>query len=179
MVFSRQQGISYIEIMLVVTILSVTAAVTVPNFSANDGRKLDVAVADIAEAIRFTRIEAMRNGISHGIIVDAGNETVKVYSLPAATPVYDVFHPVDKKLYTLNFTTDAAAAGVDLQSYSFYYGSTGGSQAVIEFNRFGNPKYSSAGTDYMLNGPATITLAYSGQTRIISVAPMTGRVTMQ
>jgi hypothetical protein len=47
------------------------------------------------------------------------------------------------------------------------------------FNKAGNPKSSVLGTDYMLNGMATITLSFAGQTKVISIAPMTGRVSVQ
>jgi type II secretory pathway pseudopilin PulG len=177
--YRLQHGITYIEIMITLTLLAIIAGVALPNLANNDSRKLDVAAAEVAQAIRFTRLEAMRTTSSKGIVFDAINETVKVYSLPGLIPVYDVYHPVDKKPYALNFKTDTAISRVDLQSYSIYYAGSGINQPYIGFNASGNPKYGFFGLDYMLSSTATITLAYAGKTRVISVAPMTGRVTVQ
>jgi len=174
----RQQGISLIEITAVVAILAIIAGVALPDLgSGSDGRKLDLAAKEVAEAIRFARAEAIRTSMDHGVIFDENNETVKVYSLPAGTPKYDVYHPIDKKLYSLDLNTAPLTAGVDLLSYSIDFGSGPGS-GYLGFNSNGNPKFSFFGTDYMLKS-AAITLSNAGQTRIINVSPMTGRVTVQ
>ena len=183
----NQQGLSFIELMIALLVLAIIAAVALPGLSSNDYAKLDVAASEVAEAIRFARLESIRTASPYGVNVDDGNDRVRVYSLvykeifsfPIWTPTYDVYHPVDKKLYTLNLKTDIKTSGVDLQSYSILYTDSGTNQAYLGFNSNGNPKKSVGNTDYLLDGTATITLAYSGQTRIISVAPITGRVTVQ
>jgi type II secretory pathway pseudopilin PulG len=194
----KQQGITYIEIMAVVTILSIVAIVAMPNLASNDHRKLDLAAEEVAQAIRFARVESMRltrprpeskciDG-QHGVKFDSNNNIIKVYLLKCSgfspllfrTPTFDdVYHPVDKKHYILNLKTDNTTAGVELQSYSIYFGSSGTNSQILGFNGDGNPKFSKWSADTMLNGTATITLSYLGQTRVISVAPMTGRVTVQ
>ncbi len=175
----KQLGITYIEIMAVVTILSIVAIVAMPNLASNDHRKLDLAAAEVAQAIRFARIESMRTHIPYGVIVNKTNNDVKVYRLLSGTGTFDVYHPVDKKKYILNLKTDAVTAGVDLLDYSINYQGIYGSRPSLGFNEYGNPKYYQSGGDHMLNASATITLSYSGETRIISISPMTGRVAVQ
>ena len=176
--FKYQQGTSYIEIMTVVFILGLIAGVAIPNLASNDHRKLDIAAEEIVQAIRFARIEAIRTSIPHGMIFNTGSDNAKVYRILSVIPIYDVYHPVSKKIYTLNLKTDAATEDVELQSYGIYYGGSGTNNPYLGFNAYGNPKYSFFGTDFMLDS-ATITLSYAGHTRVISVAPMTGRVTVQ
>ena len=173
-----QQGISYIEIISVVVILGILAAVTIPNLSSVDPKKLDLAAEEVAQAIRFARVEAIRTGISYGVSFSSNSDTVKVYRRLSSTATYDVYHPVDKKLYILNLATDSATAGVDFLRYGIYYGGSSINVAYLDFSTDGIPKDSSLGRDYML-GSATITLSYAGQTRVIKVVPMTGRVTVQ
>ncbi len=182
----HQQGITYIEIMIVVVILGIIAAVAMPNLSSTDHKKLDIAAAKIAEVIRFSRAESIRTAIPHGVILDKDSDTFKVYWLDSIKILitlwikkYDVYHPLDKKIYTLDLKTDKQVAGVDLLSYSIHYGSLPINHDYIGFNSDGNPKTSVSSTDYMLNGTATITIAYAGKTRVISISPMTGRVTVQ
>jgi Tfp pilus assembly protein FimT len=175
----NQLGISYIEIMIVVVILGIIAVVAIPNLSSNDYKKLDIAAQEVMQAIRFARIESIRTAVPHGVIVSKWSDNAKVYRLLSGTVTYDVYHSVDKKIYTLNLRTDTATEGVDLLNYSIYYQGTFGKRPYIGFNENGNPKLYESGSDHMLNGSATITLSYAGQTRVISVAPMTGRVTVQ
>lgn len=173
-----QQGITYIEVISVVVILSILAAVAISNLSSVNHNKLDLAAEEVAQAIRFARLEAIRTGLPYGIYFSSVSDTVKVYRLLSGTATYDIYHPVDKKLYTLNLKTDRATAGVNFQSYGIYFGGSAINQAYLGFSTDGNPKYSFFGTDYMLDS-ATVILSYAGQTRVIKVAPMTGRVTVQ
>lgn len=175
---SKQKGISYIELMIVVVILGIVAAAAMPNFASTNDQKLDNAANEVASALRFAQSEAVRTKISYGINIDTTNERLRVYSLPATTPIYDIYHPVDKKLYDLQLKTDAYIGGVDVVSASFVFGGSGSSSTNLDFSADGIPKYTSAGTDYMLT-TGTLTLAYQGQQRIVSIAPMTGRVTIQ
>lgn len=178
--------------VIVVIILGIVAAAAMPNLSSTDPKKLDNAANEVAAAIRFARAEAIRtkatcgfnrteedrNKIPCGINTDATNDRLRVYSLPAATPTYDIYHPIDKKLYDIQLKTDAFVGGVDLVSASFVFASAPSSSTNLDFSADGTPKVTSAGTDYMLTS-GTITLSYRGQQRVISIAPMTGQVTVK
>lgn len=174
-----QRGVSLIELVAVITILGIVAAVVIPNLESTNPYRLDTAANELAEAIRFARAESIRTGIPHGMMFSMTNDDAKIYSLPAGTPVYDVYHPVDKKLYSLHEKISSITTGVELQSYSIRYQGVLFNQQYLGFNSYGNPKFNYFGTDRMLEGSAVITLAYAGQTRTVSVSPMTGRVTVQ
>lgn len=173
----KQRGFSFVELMMVVIILGIVAVAAMPNFSSTNEKKLDNAANEVASALRFAQSEAIRTKISHGIDIDTTNDRIRVYRLPATTPVYDVYHPVDKKLYDLQLKTDAYISGVDVIGVSFVFGAYT-STANLDFSADGFPKYTSSGTDSMLT-TGTLTLSYQGQQRILSIAPMTGRVTIQ
>lgn len=164
--------------VIVVIILGIIATVAIPNLSSTDPTKLDNAANEISAAIQFAQAEAIRTKIPRGISIDATNERIRVYSLPAATPTFDIYHPIDKKLYDIQLKTDAFIGGVDLVSASFAFTGAANSSTNLDFSAEGIPKVTSAGADYMLTS-GTITLSYRGQQRIISIAPMTGRVTVQ
>ena len=172
----RQNGFTYLEIVIVVIILGIVAAAAMPNFSSSDPTKLDIATAEISEAIDFARTEAIRTKVTRGISIDTALDEIKVYSKPATTPVYDVYHPIDKKLYDILLKSMNQTKGVDVASATFTY-SNGVSNSLLDFNSNGIPKYTST-TDYMLTSGA-ITLSFKGQLRKIIIAPMTGRVTVQ
>jgi prepilin-type N-terminal cleavage/methylation domain-containing protein len=169
----RQTGFTYIEIVIVVIILGIVAAAALPTLSS-DQTKLDIATEEITEAVDFARSEAIRTKITHGISIDTANDRIRVYSLPASTVVYDVYHPIDKKLYDIQLKSNNQTASVDLVSATFTF-SNGVSQSLVDFNSDGMPKSTST-TDFMLTS-GTITLSYKGQLSKVIVTPMTGRVT--
>jgi prepilin-type N-terminal cleavage/methylation domain-containing protein len=175
----NQQGFSLLEMSIVVLILSIIAAIAMPNLASTDPVKLDIAAKTVATAIEFAQAESIRTKIPHGIFTDATNELISVYSLPGSSPVYNIYHPVDKKLYTIQLKTDAFVAGVNLVSANFAFVGPFSSPNNLDFNTEGYPKYSVPfGNDYMLTS-GTITLSYQGRQRIVSIASSTGRVTIQ
>jgi len=174
----NQQGFTLLEIIIVVLILSIIATITLPNLASTDSMKLDTAAKEVAEAIRFARAESIRTKIPCGIFADATNERIRVYSMPSFSPTYNIYHPVDKKLYDIQLKTDAFIAGVDLVSASFIFVGGFSNPTYLGFNTEGYPKYTNFFTDYML-ASGTMILSYQGQQRIISIAPVTGRVIIQ
>ncbi len=174
----NNQGYTLLEITLVVAILGIVAVGVIPGLSSGSSIKLDLAAEEVAEAARFARAEAIRSGTPHGINTDTASDRVRVYSLPSLVPSYDVRHPIDKKLYDIQFTSDPRMKGVDLVSASFDFEGAPSSSTDLDFSSDGFPKYTSAGTDYMLIS-ATITLSYGNDQRVISIASMTGRVSIQ
>jgi prepilin-type N-terminal cleavage/methylation domain-containing protein len=173
-----QYGLSYIEMVIVVIILGIVAAAAMPDLSSTNGTKLDNASNEITSAISFAQSEAIRTKISYGVSIDVANDRIRVYRLPSSTAVYDVYHPIDKKLYDLQLKTDAYSQGVDLISTSFVFGGSYSSATNLDFSTDGIPKYTSGGTDYMLT-TGSLTLSYQSQQRVIKIAPMTGRVTIE
>ena len=100
------KGYTLLEMMIVVGILAIAAAVAVPSITSSDHHKLDAAGALVADTIRFAREEARRTGIVHGVKVDLANARIDVFRLdeipdPNVT-IFDVRNPISKQLYTVD-----------------------------------------------------------------------------
>jgi prepilin-type N-terminal cleavage/methylation domain-containing protein len=178
----RQRGFTLLELMIVVFILSVTAAVAIPNLSTTDPYKLDKASSELADAIRFARAEAIRIGEPIGVWYFSSTSSFAlyrvVYVLGLPVPVYDIRHPVDKKLYSLDYSANGNQAPVKLNSVTLHYGGDTTNREYISFDKHGTPRYLSGSTYQMLD-TASIVLGYAGQTRTVNVSPMVGRVSAQ
>ncbi|MEE8342929.1 MAG: prepilin-type N-terminal cleavage/methylation domain-containing protein, partial [Gammaproteobacteria bacterium] len=167
-----KKGYTLVEILVVISILGVVALVAIPDFSSNT-EKLELATAEVVQAIRFARSEAMRTGEPHGVVVNVPGDRVRVGrspNPPPAPPIYDVRHPVDKKLYDLQFQSDRRLGGVDISAAVFNY--QGGSLIPgVLFSSAGVPYVPDpfSGTALMLID-GTITLSYGKESRVIEVA---------
>jgi len=173
----RQTGFTLLETLLVTLILSMAAAAMVNGLSS-DYSKLDNAAEEFATAIRFARAEAIRTNASVGFEVNTTSNQLRVYNLVGTTPTYTVYHPIDKQLYTILLDGNTNTKGVDLVSAQFSFAGGFSSASLLDFNSNGAPKITNSGKDYMLTS-ASLILSYKGQQRTLSVAAMTGRVTIQ
>lgn len=104
------KGYTLLEMMIVVAILTIAAAIAVPAVTTPDHSKLDLAATRVADALRYAREEARRTGLAHGIFVDTANNKIQLFWLDEAPDpdvnVFDVRDPVSKQLYAIQI--DAA-----------------------------------------------------------------------
>ena len=56
----RSRGVTLPELLIVLTILGVAAAVAIPSLSSSNPQTLDLAAEEFANAMRFARSEALR-----------------------------------------------------------------------------------------------------------------------
>lgn len=173
----KERGYSLVELLIVVAILTLIAAIATPAFTNNNEATLEQAATEVASAIRFAHSEAMRTGVPHGVYAKQSIQQIRIYRLPAGTPIYDVYDPLTKQLYDLNFSTGGSGVTIDRVYFKFenffsprdYLGFSGGT---------GLPKYNDSGTIRMLQ-IAYVRLDHNGIQKRIDISPMTGRVTVQ
>jgi len=120
---ARAPGYTLVELMLVVAVLGALALVAVPSSAPGADQRLDAAAQEVIDALRYARVEAMRTGTYHGVDfsvdVASGERRVRVFRTDTAVPpnpVYDVIHPLAKKLYDNRLSGSSATAGVSLSA---------------------------------------------------------------
>jgi prepilin-type N-terminal cleavage/methylation domain-containing protein len=99
----RSHGVTLVELLIVIAILGIAAAVAIPFLSATRPYQVELASSGFANAIEYARSEAMRTGQPYGFTLDVSTQRVRVFradtSSTPPTPVYDVYNPVSRQLY--------------------------------------------------------------------------------
>ena len=176
----HQDGITLLELLIVVSILGIVAVAAVPAFSPGEPYRLDLAAREFAQAMRYARSEAIRTGEPRGFHLQPGDKRIRVIRPTTPTPpftaVYDVYHPVSKQLYAIDLDTHPfAAAAVMTRSGSFR--ATCNTPEFVYFDTNGSAWCGDPAT--VLLGKAGLTLGLGSHTRIVTLDGLTGRVTVQ
>ncbi len=175
-----QGGTSLTEITLVVAILGIVAVVAIPSISSYDSELLELAAEEMAEAVRFARSEAIRTGTLHGIHTQNTQLRIRVFRgdtvTTPPTPVYDVYHPVDKKLYDIDFRAHPFVT-VDSFSAATSFSGTCNNPSYTVFEENGIPVCSDPMAVRL--DQADLTLKKGNASITVTLHGITGRVTIQ
>ncbi len=174
---ASERGISLLELLIVVSILGIAAAVAVPGFSSTKPYELNLAADEIAQALRFARSESMRTGRTYGVHLNPAYRRIRVFqadlSTSPATAVYNVYHPVTKKLYSLDFDTHPFVHP-DSLSVVPTFRATCDTPLYIHFDLHGSAWCGTDSTVLLTNAALDITLG--SETATITLDGVTGRV---
>jgi len=175
-----ERGYSLAELLAVIAILGITAAVAIPGISTTDPNKLDLAAEEIAQAMRYARSEAIRSGEPRGFRQQSGAKRIRVFRPDTSTSPwalkYDVYHPVSKQFYDVDLDTHPFARA-DSLSHKRVYRGTCNTKANVYFDSSGIPRCTNPETVLLEQFDVTLTLG--DHTRVVSLHSLTGRVTVQ
>ena len=174
-----QRGFTLLELAVVIIILGLVAVAAVPSFSSADDRKLELAATEVADAVRYARSEALRTGKLYGFRVQTGANRIQVFRADTGTtpptPVYDVYHPVSKRLYDLDLGERPMLSGVTISSSAPVWRGTCNAPTFVLFAATGTAQCSDPTTVLLEQG--TISLTLQGTLRDVVVDGVSGRVT--
>jgi len=175
-----QRGYTLTELIIVVTILGIVAAILVPARSSSSDKSLDLAASKFAAAMRFARSESIRTGAPHGFRQESSAKRIRVFRLDTvtspATIIYDVYHPIDKQLYDIDLDLESLAAADSLNRTAVFRGTC---------NQVGNIYFDGNGTPWCVDPGTTLVDRFevdlvSGIASLtVKLDPITGRVTVQ
>jgi len=156
------------------------AAAVVPSFFSASPEKLDLAAREFAAAMRFARSEAMRLGEPMGFRQQSSQKRIRVYRLDVDTApwtlIYDVYHPVSKKLYDIQLDSHPFAQADGLAHNRVYRG-TCNKAGTVYFDASGIPRCADPETVLLDRFEVTFTLG--NESRLLTLDSITGQVTIQ
>ncbi len=175
-----QRGYTLVELVLFFVIVSALATVVLPTLAPGQSIKLDLVATEIADAMRFARVEALRLGVARGFRQESTTKRVRVFSMDTqttpATLVYDIYHPIDKQIYDKSFEVQPFAFTGDMNHTQTYRGTCNIPENIF-FDAGGIPWC--ADPDDVLLDRFDVTLTLGVDSRVVTLHGLTGRVTIQ
>ena len=162
---SRQKitgGFTIIEVAMVIVIVGIMAALTIPRFNTFYGIKLSGAAKKVTSDIRYTQQLAITRHESYNM-----NFSANGYTVTRALGGFAI-DPFTRGNFNINFNSDPQYGGIAVIA------TFGG--GILRFNWEGVP-CDSAGTPLISDN--NITLSYQGNTKTIIVTRDTGRIVIQ
>lgn len=169
---SAREGVGFtlIELMIVIVIIGIAAAIAIPMMSSAASFQIRAAANMVAADLEYAKSMAISRGKLYSVVFDSANDTYQIED-PNGTVIP---HPVKKGPtvagipYVVDFHSDSRLDRVDLVSASF-----NGTQTV-KFNYLGSPF---DGSDNDLNS-GVIVLEAGDAARTVTIEPVTGYISL-
>ncbi len=160
-----RHGFTMIEMVVVMAILAIAAAIVVPMVSSAGSMQLRAAVNMVAADLEYAKSMSISRGQRYSVVFDKTAETYQIIDDSGAV----IKHPVKKGFdYRIEFRLDSRLSQVDIFDANF-----DGTDRV-SFDYLGSPFN---GTSAALNS-GVVTLRAGGITRTVNVEPVTGYVSI-
>jgi prepilin-type N-terminal cleavage/methylation domain-containing protein len=164
-------GFTLIEVILVVLIIGIAAAVVVPTMSSAGSMQLRSAANMVAADLEYAKSMAISRGQPYTVDFSPSTERYWVLDGPTGNVIP---HPVKKGLpYTVDFPNESRLSQVQIVSTTF------GTHNRVTFDYLGSPYGEAAdGSLTPLNGPGTIVLQAGTITKTVTVEAVTGFISV-
>jgi len=159
-----RSGYTLVEVLIIVAILGIAAAIVVPQMLAAGTLGVQAAARIIIADILFAQNDAIAKQRTRKVVFNPTNESYSLTDENDAVLTAN-WKSGDANNYIVDFINDSRFQGVVIVSADFGGGAT---KETLEFDDLGGP----------LNG-GTVEIEFQGERYRITVASFTGRVTVE
>jgi prepilin-type N-terminal cleavage/methylation domain-containing protein len=172
--WSVRRGFTLIEILVVVLIIGIAAAIVVPQLGTRDDMKASSAARVIMADLIYAQNLSITQQNYHYLAMDVVNKRYAVQNSALAT----VTHPVNKTPYLVRFAAGGTNGFQDLTLIAANFtGQSGNVYKTIGFDELGSPLVHTGTMTEPMTAGAIIIQAGNYRLRI-DVEPFTGQITV-
>lgn len=164
---SRRHGFTLIEILMVVVIMGIAAAVIVPQMTPRDDMRCASAARSLMGDLLYAQSRSIALGKMHYIQFNTTTNTYQV--LDAVSPNNVITHPVNQTPYTVTVGT-GALANVTINSASF------DSNPTVAFDSMGVPYSWTSGTGPVALTAGSVVFKTGQNAKTVTVSPYSGEI---
>jgi len=162
-------GFTFIEILIVIVLIGITAMIAVPMISSSASMQIYSAANMIAADLEYAKSMAISRGQNFSVVFDKSAESYRIENQDGDV----IAHPVKKGFdYIVSFGDDSRLDSVDIVDVDF----DPGSNQTITFDYLGSPHSGTEATNPLSSG--IITLQAGGITKTISIEAVTGYISI-
>jgi prepilin-type N-terminal cleavage/methylation domain-containing protein len=169
----REGGFTLIELIMVIAVLGLAAALVIPQMGSVQVLRVQAALQTVVSDLTFAQADAIAFQQRRAVVFDTENNRYRLVSVPGSTidEANTLYLPEGAGgRYIVNLNVDRYA-GARLASSTFTTASP------LVFDDLGSPM-ADAGSDTPGSG-GTVTITGSGQTWAVVVEPFTGRISVR
>jgi prepilin-type N-terminal cleavage/methylation domain-containing protein len=163
----RQRGFTLIEILMVVVIIGLSAAVILPQISPRTDQQCSSSARSLMGDLLYAQSRSIALGKMHYVQFNTATNTYQV--LDAVSPNNVITHPVNQTPYTVTVGT-GALANVAINSASFDTNTT------VAFDSMGVPYSWSPSTGPVALVSGSVVFKAGVNTKTVTVAPFSGEI---
>lgn len=166
----KNEGISLIELIMVIVIIGILSVSVAPRFETFYSIRFRTAAKKLVSDIRYAQSTAVSQHANISMTFYIANDTYLTYFTSNGTAIRD---PFTHTSMIMDYNTDPQYPGIDIAAVSFNGTNT------LRFNWEGKPQDYN-GFDLFANNSTTVVLRYRDFDDIyLDVAPYSGRVTIR
>lgn len=165
----RQSGFTLAEILMVVVILAIAAAIIVPAMADTEEFILNSAAIDLNNALTYAQTQSIATGKIHRVVFSSDDQTVTIQIQNNDLSYGTIKHPITKQDYQMSFGQSSSYLGIAMGSIDFDAGD------YLLYDGMARP-YSDVGVDL---ADGSVELTGKELSRKITVQPVTGKITIE